>query len=168
MGTTRAKMTAIGCWIDAAGAMHVSMVPVYSDDPDSENKAFSDATPSGSLQLVIAKGKPAQENFRANRVYYVDMIPADEQEADGATRDMFGGSPTLRNVAAAKEYLQGSISLAHGSHLTVKTRAAVGMPDGTEESRPVIMSGTRNDRGGIDYEVTVDPIELGVAAKDAG
>lgn len=60
-----------------AGGVVVHMNPVYSADPASENKAFSDATPSGTLQMHIAQGKPAADAFQTGRQYYVDITPAD-------------------------------------------------------------------------------------------
>lgn len=62
------------------GTMNVNASAVYSEDPNSENKAFSDATPCGNLYLTIAAGKAAQENFEVGNTkeYYVDIIPVEE------------------------------------------------------------------------------------------
>lgn len=54
----------------------IHLSAVYSDDPKSENKAFTDATPSGFLQMQIADGKPAADLFVLGREYYLDFTPA--------------------------------------------------------------------------------------------
>lgn len=51
----------------------VRMQPVYSDS--EENKSYSDATPSGSIELTITN-KSAWGFFVAGREYYVDFTPA--------------------------------------------------------------------------------------------
>ena len=51
------------------------MTPVYSSDPNHENKAFWDATPSGSITLWI--NNPAGfATFEVGKEYYVDFTPA--------------------------------------------------------------------------------------------
>jgi len=59
------------------GGTNIYMYPVYSSDPASENKAFSDSTPAGVLQMTIAKDKPAADSFVTGKAYYVDISPAD-------------------------------------------------------------------------------------------
>jgi hypothetical protein len=54
----------------------VYMLAVYSDVPGSENKAFTDATPSASVILNIHKDKPAAAFFEVGREYYVDFSKA--------------------------------------------------------------------------------------------
>lgn len=54
----------------------VKMGAVYSSDPNHENKAFSDATPSGSVELTIQGDKPAAGMFKAGVEYYVDIHEA--------------------------------------------------------------------------------------------
>lgn len=54
----------------------VKMGAVYSNDPNHENKAFSDATPSGSVELTIQGNKPAATMFEAGKEYYVDFTEA--------------------------------------------------------------------------------------------
>lgn len=81
MNKTRAKfsLTAIK---NEDGSMNVSGSAVYSDDPNSENKAFNDATPSGHFSMSIAKDKEAQNNFKEGTAeYYFDIIPVDENAA---------------------------------------------------------------------------------------
>jgi hypothetical protein len=50
----------------------VSMFPVYSEDPNSENKKFWDATPCGSLVMSI-KNEAAGEYFERDKEYYIDF-----------------------------------------------------------------------------------------------
>lgn len=50
---------------------------VYSSDPNSENKAFTDATPSGRLDISIANDKPSLALFEQGKSYYLDFTPAD-------------------------------------------------------------------------------------------
>ncbi|HEX9711444.1 MAG TPA: hypothetical protein VGB52_02695 [Actinomycetota bacterium] len=57
----------------------VDLHPVYSTDPESENKAFWDSTPSGHLQLTISN-KPAAEIFVEGQEYYLDITPCTTEE----------------------------------------------------------------------------------------
>jgi hypothetical protein len=50
---------------------------VYSSDPSSENKSFTDATPSLSLNMTISDGKPAADQFEEGKEYYLDFTPAE-------------------------------------------------------------------------------------------
>jgi hypothetical protein len=53
----------------------VSMSPVYSEDPSSENKKFWDATPSGKLEFQCVKAE-AVSGFEIGKEYYIDIHPA--------------------------------------------------------------------------------------------
>ncbi len=53
----------------------VFMSPVYSDDPNSENRAFWDATPTGDIRMTI-KNEAAAQLFEKSKEYYVDFTPA--------------------------------------------------------------------------------------------
>lgn len=53
----------------------LNFTPVYSDQADSENKAFWDATPSGSLQLGVVNPE-AWKKFELGKEYYLDFTPA--------------------------------------------------------------------------------------------
>jgi hypothetical protein len=53
----------------------VQMSPVYSDDPQSENYSFSQATPSGAIELNITN-PDAFGFFEVNKEYVVDFTPA--------------------------------------------------------------------------------------------
>lgn len=55
----------------------VMLNAVYSTDPNAENKAFTDATPSAMVQLNIDASKPAAQAFEVGKEYYVDFIPAE-------------------------------------------------------------------------------------------
>ncbi len=75
MTAIRAKFkvtSKIPCWGDQ---VVVNLSAVYSNDPNSENKAFTDATPSGEIKIWISDGKAAAEAFEMGKDYYVDFIP---------------------------------------------------------------------------------------------
>ncbi len=62
---------------------------VYANPDGSENeenKAFSEATPNGHIELHISPDVPAHKFFRNNRYYYVrfERIPMTEQEIENA------------------------------------------------------------------------------------
>ena len=44
-----------------------------SNDPESENAAFTDATPHLTLAMTIASGKPAAQLFEQGQEYYLDF-----------------------------------------------------------------------------------------------
>lgn len=50
----------------------IVMSPVYSQDPNHENKSFWDATPSGELQMTINNSKAARF-FEPGQEYYIDF-----------------------------------------------------------------------------------------------
>lgn len=56
--------------------VEVELKPVYSDDPESENKTFWQATPNGSIQMYI-ENVEAAKMFQAGKEIYVDFSPAD-------------------------------------------------------------------------------------------
>lgn len=55
----------------------VYMNAVYSNEPASENKKFTDATPSGTFQIHIDDTAPASGKFEVGADYYVDFTKAD-------------------------------------------------------------------------------------------
>ena len=57
--------------------VEVLLYPVYSSDPNSENKQFWDATPSGEMRLHITKPEAANW-FESGKEYYVDIAPAEQ------------------------------------------------------------------------------------------
>ena len=76
--TVRAKFTC-NAKIPAYGSTTVFFNAVYSNRDGTraeENKVFSDATPSGSISISIADGKPAVDAFEIGKSYYVDFTPA--------------------------------------------------------------------------------------------
>src|SRR2546423_3534358 len=76
--TVRAKMkcTSITKTGDAKKPqMQVKLGAVYSNDPESENRSFANATPSGELSMNIDAGRPAAEAFELGCEYYVDITP---------------------------------------------------------------------------------------------
>jgi len=53
-------------------SVEVGLYPQYSNDPNSENKAFWDATPSGKLELTLTKPE-AVGMFESDKDYYIDI-----------------------------------------------------------------------------------------------
>lgn len=76
MDKVRAKMYCGGKY-DVTGGVQIHLTAVYSNDPNSENKAFSDATPSAEMTMFIAGGKPAADLFEAGKEYYLDFTKAE-------------------------------------------------------------------------------------------
>lgn len=74
MNTVKAKFN-LTASLNEDGSMNVTGYPVYSSDPESENKSFSDATPCGNFQMQIAPDKEAQNLFVVGETkeYYLDI-----------------------------------------------------------------------------------------------
>lgn len=58
----------------------VTLEPVYSEDPNSENKKFWDYTPNGKITMFITKGKPAIEAFIVGQEMYVEFNSANPED----------------------------------------------------------------------------------------
>ena len=77
---TRAKfvcssITTTKHWDKSKGLLHtIKLSPVVSGS--EENKAFYEATPSGSIDLGTINDVAAR-NFEIGKEYYVDFTPAD-------------------------------------------------------------------------------------------
>ena len=54
----------------------VKLAPVYSTDPNSENKKFWDASPSGSIELGVVN-QAAWSEFELDKEYYIDFTKAE-------------------------------------------------------------------------------------------
>ena len=65
--------------LEACEMFDIEMNPVYSDDPNSENKAFWEATPCGSLTLSTIN-EDAAKQFKVWQGYYLDFTPALKEE----------------------------------------------------------------------------------------
>ena len=65
----------------AKSGERVQMSPVYSSDPNSENYSFSQATPSGSIDLNITNPS-AFGLFKEGREYFIDFTPAEAPKAE--------------------------------------------------------------------------------------
>lgn len=76
MATVRAKMLCNTITHFNGGHVKVQMGAVYSSDPNHENRAFADATPSGSVEMMIQGNKPAAKMFEVGKEYYVDFTEA--------------------------------------------------------------------------------------------
>lgn len=50
--------------------------PVYSTDPEHENKAFWDASPQGQIQLGVVN-KQVWDKFELGKEYYIDFTAAE-------------------------------------------------------------------------------------------
>lgn len=59
--------------------IQIELGAVYSNDPQSENKSFADATPTASLKMDISPGRPAAAYFQIGKEYYVDIHEAPPQ-----------------------------------------------------------------------------------------
>lgn len=75
MHSVRAKFKVTSKISGYGGSTVVGLSAVYSSDPASENKAFTDATPSGTINIQIAEGKPALDAFPMGGEFYVDFTP---------------------------------------------------------------------------------------------
>lgn len=60
----------------AEGYERISMHPVYSSDPDSENAKWSKATPAGLFEMHI-NNPAALGQFEEGKEYYIDFTPAE-------------------------------------------------------------------------------------------
>lgn len=75
---TRCKFKCNSVTTHAGGARTVEMAPVYSSDPNSENKSFWDASPGGEFKLHWINPKVS---FEAGKEYYLDITEAPVQGA---------------------------------------------------------------------------------------
>lgn len=75
---TRAKFICTKVTEFSGGGGEVYLVPFYSTDPNHENKAFWDATPSGSIHLQI-NNPSGFAHFQEGKEYYVDFSKCHEQ-----------------------------------------------------------------------------------------
>jgi hypothetical protein len=53
----------------------IVLSPVYSNEPNSENRAFWQATPTGEIKLGTINVEAAK-HFEVGREYYIDFTPA--------------------------------------------------------------------------------------------
>ena len=65
--------------LDKVDGGEIQLFPVYSEDPNHENKAFWDATPGGSIQLFIQNPKAIQFFAQAGNgaEFYIDFTKAE-------------------------------------------------------------------------------------------
>jgi hypothetical protein len=57
----------------------VTLLPVYSPDPESENHAFWTATPQGRVEMTI-NNQDAWGKFKQGSQYFVDFTPVNEEQ----------------------------------------------------------------------------------------
>ena len=55
---------------------NLELMPVYADEPGSENERFFNATPSGELKLGV-QNEAALAQFKPGDEFYVDFTKAD-------------------------------------------------------------------------------------------
>ena len=53
----------------------ITLHPVYSEDPNSENAKFYSATPGGFISLQVVNTEAAKA-FEVEKEYYVEFTPA--------------------------------------------------------------------------------------------
>ena len=76
MATTRAKFVCQSVTKHNGGNVGIVATPVYSNDPDAENRAFWEASPNGKLELTITN--PAASGiFEPGAEYYLDITRAE-------------------------------------------------------------------------------------------
>ena len=56
-------------------AVSIECQPVYSSDPESENKAFWEASPSGKLELYVTNEDAFDSLPEPGEEFYVDLVP---------------------------------------------------------------------------------------------
>ena len=61
---------------EVVSAREVQLSPVYSDDPDSENRRFWTATPSGLLSMWITNPNACNQ-FEVGQEYYLEFTLAE-------------------------------------------------------------------------------------------
>lgn len=76
--TVRAKFK-VSNIVPNENSQTVSLHPVYSEDPNHENKKFWDATPAGSLTMTI-NNTNIHDFFVLNSEYYIDITQAQTEE----------------------------------------------------------------------------------------
>lgn len=79
MNQVRAKFKAVEVSGDD-GQINVNLEPVYSDDPEHENKKFWDATPAGQFWMNI-NNQACAGFFQPGHEYYIDITPAASVES---------------------------------------------------------------------------------------
>lgn len=69
----RARMYCETKVLHASGCATINLVAVYGKGEG--NKDFADATPSGKLEMVIAKDRPAMHAFEPGKTYDLLFTP---------------------------------------------------------------------------------------------
>ncbi len=59
------------------GSKRVKLSAVYSHDRNSEDNQFSNATPSGQIEMMVTN-PDALDFIQPGKKYYVDFSPADD------------------------------------------------------------------------------------------
>lgn len=126
MRKTRAKFSLTALKNDD-GSMSVHGHPVFSEDPEHENKQFSDSTPGGSVWLHIASGKEAQDNFEVGvtKEFYLDIVPVEKEPAAESNKEEVKSEEVVVDTKAETETLK--------SETPVKTEESTDVPVKADE-----------------------------------
>jgi hypothetical protein len=74
----------------AKASERVSLHPVYDSNPESENHKWSEATPSGEIEMSITN-PAALGVFAEGKEYIVDFTPADQFTSGNSEKDKILG-----------------------------------------------------------------------------
>lgn len=81
MSKVRAKFKCINIDAQFHGTENVTFEPRYEDGDEAVNKAWSEATPTGKLEMTITN--PALlGHYQAGKQYFIDIELAPEAEQD--------------------------------------------------------------------------------------
>lgn len=72
--SVRAKFKVTQKTLGLNGYQVIQLNPTYSQDPESENKLFWDATPGGKIEMNVSKNG---DLFELGKEYYVDFTPTE-------------------------------------------------------------------------------------------
>ncbi len=81
--TVRAKFRVTSVERHEFGAENVKMMPVYSQDQDSENYKFWTATPSGRIEMQI-NNPEAHGTFEPGQEFFVDFTAVEVASEAGS------------------------------------------------------------------------------------
>lgn len=103
--------------------MSIQLGAVYSSDPESPNRSFAAATPSGSLTLSIDAGRPAASAFDLGGEYEIEIralgVPERMYLCDGSppynATEPYGAFVCSRDgkLELSATYLQGKWTVAN-------------------------------------------------------
>jgi hypothetical protein len=95
--SVRAKFIVTKVEFYSASSRRIVMKPVYSEDPNHENKQFWDATPSGELTMVIQNPRAA-EFFTPGQEYYIDFTHPSKMASFSVRNEVHTGSSSSNAI----------------------------------------------------------------------